>query len=290
MKLRFILFSISIILLFTSNSILFSQTAEDEESPIFTKSEYGVFYVGPVAGYNKSMHTVNLSSFAEDPLCPFFSDGDDNGFYFGGVVQFPFAKVNSQHSIYIKALYSTLPSYFEVATDDNYPSLIEIEGGGTSVEYTSTVNQLKVEYSMVSIELLYGFTPVPSVPFSIVVGPTLDFAFKKNFTQKFVLLADPSIRFKKTQELLDKGYKYIDNDRTIIVDEGDIENSNSFRLGLKFGAEFNLSIPGLGILAPHAFYNFGVTKLASEDWRVNALQIGVDLRFALSDAILPWNY
>jgi hypothetical protein len=34
-------------------------------------------------------------------------------------------------------------------------------------------------------------------------------------------------------------------------------------------------------IVPAVFYNFGVTNLNSDfDWRVNALQIGVDLRFS----------
>jgi hypothetical protein len=35
-------------------------------------------------------------------------------------------------------------------------------------------------------------------------------------------------------------------------------------------------------IVPAMYYNFGVTNLSSqESWRVNALQVGVDLRWAV---------
>ena len=41
-------------------------------------------YVGPVAGYNRSLHTGGFASIAKGTAsCPTFESGTENGYYFG---------------------------------------------------------------------------------------------------------------------------------------------------------------------------------------------------------------
>ena len=71
--------------------------------------------------------------------------------------------------------------------------------------------------------------------------------------------------------------------RTYFVSKkSDIPNVSKFRLGIKFGAQYEILLKGY-YLVPNVHYNFGITQLSSnETWRVNALQLGIDIRF-------PWN-
>jgi len=78
------------------------------------------------------------------------------------------------------------------------------------------------------------------------------------------------------------GYQSTDNDRTIIIKEGDIPESNAFRFGVKAGVQYEIITAGRTYIVPAIYYNFGITNLSSrENWRVNSLQMGVDIRFAL---------
>ena len=250
-------------------------------NPIESDRELGVFYAGPLGGFNKALHTVDLASFAEDPLCPFFSNGDDNGFYLGLGAEFPFKQTNNQHSISVKLIYNSMPSFFKVEEDKTYPSfLVGLDGKPLpETVNTSTRNTLQVKYNLITLEAIYSFQPEPSVPVRIAIGPTFDFAMTKTFTQNLELLSDnPDVSFIPKQEYIDKGYKYINNNRTIVVKDGDVPDSSPLRIGIKLGVEFPFNMNKI-LIIPSAFYNFGVTKLtSSEDWRVNAFQIGVDIR------------
>jgi len=64
--------------------------------------------------------------------------------------------------------------------------------------------------------------------------------------------------------------------------EGDIQDVSKLRIGLKVGLQYEINIPGQFYLVPAVYYNLGLTNLSQEeDWRVSALQIGLDIRRAI---------
>ena len=70
MKMKYLL-PIALIFITTFNiSELFSQVVPAD--PLKPGSESSAILLGPVFGYNRSMHTVDLASFAKEPLCPYF--------------------------------------------------------------------------------------------------------------------------------------------------------------------------------------------------------------------------
>ncbi|MDQ1267164.1 MAG: hypothetical protein QG635_2318 [Bacteroidota bacterium] len=77
--------------------------------------------------------------------------------------------------------------------------------------------------------------------------------------------------------------RYENTDRTMVVKDEDIEGANGFRFGIKAGVQYEIITGGKWYVVPGIFYNFGLTKVSStrEDWRIDALQIGVDVRFAI---------
>jgi hypothetical protein len=78
----------------------------------------------------------------------------------------------------------------------------------------------------------------------------------------------------------DPNYRYENNGRTIIIRDGDIEERTGLRAGIKAGLQYELTL-GRWRVMPGMFYNFAITKVTSrENWRANALQLGVDFRTA----------
>ncbi len=265
-------------------SEVFSQSKPS--NPLEPGSESSAILLGPVAGYNRSMHTVDLASFAQEPLCPYFKNGEGNGYYFGLAYEHILdSKINSRHSLIGKIVYNYLPASLDVKTDDNYPSLVDDGKGGYTVVYTETNNKIEVNYSTISAEILYKFNPIENFGLGVFVGPTFDFALTKKFEQKLMLEGQNNVQFIRLSEAeqlekFGKLIRYEDNDRTIVVNDEDIPDANPFRLGIKAGLQYAIDLQGW-VLIPQVAYNFGVTKLSSsEDWRVNAFQIGVDVRFS----------
>lgn len=284
MKMKYLL-PIALIFITTLNiSELFSQVVPAD--PLKPGSESSAILLGPVFGYNRSMHTVDLASFAKEPLCPYFKNGEGNGFYFGVAYEHILdAKVNSRHSLIGKVVYNYLPASLEIRGDDNYPSLVDDGQDGYKVVYTETNNTIEVDYSTITAEILYKFNPIENFGLGVFVGPTFDFALTKHFEQKLMLVGDNNVQFirlsEEEQQRQDiKIVRYEDNDRTIVVNDEDVPDANGFRLGIKAGLQYAIDLQRW-VVIPQVAYNFGVTKLSgSEDWRVNAFQVGVDVRIS----------
>ncbi len=276
---------IIVALTFLSSAITFAQDIAN--NPIMPIYERPPIYIGPVFGYNRSMHSVDLASF-DEAICPRFTDGNSNGFYVGLSWEQMLGDItNSTSSIIFRALYNTMPASLETS-ENPIPSLVTVvDANGNPISETiinsSTLHTQDISYSMITGEVMYKINPIPGLPVGFTVGPTFDIAMSKTQDQRYKLVQPLEAQFKVNQQAIDEnGYKYVDNDRTIIIKEGDIPESNSFRFGIKAGVQFEIVTSGRMYIVPSMYYNFGITNLSSrENWRVNALQMGVDLRFAL---------
>lgn len=258
---------------------VFAQGAE--ANPLEPGKSSSAIYIGPVFGYNRSIHSVNLPSFAEDPLCPYFTNGSSNGFYAGLSFEYPFAAVNSKHSVIARVLYNSLPASLK-KVGDTYPSLVLKQG--TTDQYdiveSSTEHTVDVKYNLLTFEVMYKFNVINT--FGLTVGPTFDFPISKTFDQRFKLVSPDNVQFVKDPQADQKHYIYEDFDRTIVVAHGDIDKANSFRFGIKAGVQYEIIMSNRWYLVPAVYYNIGITNVSSaEDWKVSAFQAGVDLRFAL---------
>jgi len=273
---KFRLLILSLITLVVIQSIdIYAQGAEAD--PLMPGATSSAIYLGPVVGYNRSMHSVNLASFAEDPLCPFFENGSSNGFHIGFFYEHIIGDVTSKHSIVGRVLYNTLPSYFEKVGDE-YPSLVDDGQGGYTTVMSATEHTVDVSYNMFSIDLMYKFNAVAGLV--LTIGPTFDFVMTNSLLQKYAIVKPDNVQFKPVE-----GYTYEDNYRTLIVYDGDIgkgEGAASSRFGLKFGLQWEIITGGNIDFIPGLFYNLGLTNASpNENWKVSAIQAGVDIRFAL---------
>lgn len=280
MNKRFILLCLGIIYI----SFFPLRAQLDLADPLMPVEKKPNFYLGPVLGFNKSMHTVELKTFAQDPLCPTFIDGSDNGFFGGISFEYLLGEAEtSNSSIIARILYNNLPASMEQNDLDLPTRVISISGKDTTetIEYTSIIHTNAVKYDLVTLEVMYKFNPIQGVGFGLTVGPTFDFALTKSQVQRMDLVRPLNAQFKRDPQAEAKGYRYEKNDRSIVIQDGEIPNSSAFRLGIKAGVQYEILMKGGMYLVPAIYYNFGVTNLNSDfDWRVNALQIGVDLRFS----------
>jgi len=263
-------------------TIVFSYRANAQAAnanPLNPGVTSSAIYLGPVLGYNMSMHSVNLASFAEDPLCPFFENGSSNGFHIGVFYEQILGKVDSKHSIVARLLYNSLPAYFEKVGDE-YPSLVDDGQGGYTTVLSSTQHTVDVTYNLISLDLMYKFNMVAGLV--LTVGPSVDYVMSNNLSQKYSIVKPNNVQFKPTN---DPNLKYINNNRTIIVYDGDIgkgQGSSSTRFALKFGVQYEIITGGKVDFIPGFFYNLGLTNATSnENWKVSAIQASVDIRFAL---------
>jgi len=268
-----------IVFMFIEVQSTYSQEAE--ASPIMPGVTSSAIYFGPIVGFNRSLHSVDLASFADDPLCPFFTNGSANGFFVGFFYeQFFGEKKNSKHSLKIALMYNTLPASLTTEGDE-YPSLVKKPDGTYTTINSATSHSVNVKYDLATLELMYKFNVVGGLV--VTVGPTFDLPLTKTFTQKYQIIKPDNVQFQRDPEADKKGYRYEDNDRTIVVKDGNIPDAAGFRFAIKAGVQYEVELEGLKLaVIPGVFYNFGITKLTSaEDWKVDALQFGIDFRYAL---------
>ncbi|NQW29247.1 MAG: hypothetical protein HQ472_01880 [Ignavibacteria bacterium] len=268
---RFI--QILIIALLFGGSSVFAQ--QELANPLIPAKSSPRIYVGPVAGYNRSLHSSGFESISGDVLCPTFTSGTANGYYFGGSIEYLLGKPkDSKSSIIARAVYSYLPAGY-TQPGDRLPSLDE----QVNVVYSTVRHVAEIKYSTIDIEAIYKLNLFNS-SFGIVVGPTVGFVMNVSRQQRMELIEplnavfDPSLFPPGTVE-------YINNGRGIITANDNIPGHSTIRIAVKAGAQYELPVGRL-LLVPCIYYNFGITEVSANDnLRVNALQMGVDLRFAL---------
>lgn len=278
---RFKLFlAISTITLFTS-LIGYSQ---EENNPLGDVERRKPIYVGPVLGYNRTYHSVDLATYNSTVPCPVFTNGDNNGFFVGGSMEYLLGVKDSKSSIIGRVLYNTFPASFSKesgeASTGGFPSL---DQNGNPV-YSDVLHTNEVSFSTITIEAMYKFNFMGNL--GVVVGPSIDVvSLTKTQEQKMSLIKPANASFKVNTE--DKTIRYTDfvsgnnNPRGIILKEGTIDGSG-IRFGLKAGIQYEIITNSKMYIVPSLSYNLGLTSISSDQtWRVSAIQLGVDIRFAM---------
>lgn len=256
---------------------LFAQGALEEEDPLNPNPKRTKILIGPIIGYNGTSHSGSFQSIAGDDRCPNFSTGSNPGFYAGLTYEMQLGEevANSKSSIIFRGMYESMPAFFEVPGAP-YPSRLP----GTAQEIISTTRHTtNIKYNMATIEAVYKLNLFGSM-FGFTVGPSISFPIGSSVEQRFELLEPNNVRFERDTTI--PAERYINFDRTIITaPEGDIKELNPFRFAIKFGVHYEFLVART-LVVPHLGYNFGVTTTSSVDGvRINALQGGVEVRFAL---------
>jgi hypothetical protein len=272
--------------------LCFVNYSKAQDNPLAPAQASKPFYVGPIFGYNRVMHNTNKPSIPlalDDVPCPNFENGSANGFFAGASFEYMLGDAaNSKSSIIIRAMYSTLPSYFEQQGDD-LPTTVGIvnqDGSVTPTEAITSINYLNdITYNVLALDALFKFNFINAgnIGLGVVAGPTFDYSIKATELNRLKLVSPENAALIRNEEAAAaRGWIYPDDDpQSLIFNEGDILNSNGIRVGLKVGAQMEISFPKF-VIVPNVMYNLGLTQLTPDfDWRVNVLQIGVDVRFAV---------
>lgn len=243
-------------------------------------------YLGPVVGYNLTMHKYNLSSF-DEAICPKFIDGNGSGFFVGLSWEQMFGDAKtSNSSIIVRLLYNYMPGSTKISENPltSYIPIVDANNNITDelLRQSQTSHTIDINYSMITGEVMYKLNPVSGFPLGFTIGPVFDFILAKDYTQKYLLENPLEAQFRRNDELVNqKGYKYTDNDRTIIIKDEAIPEASSFRFAIKAGLQYEILTSGQWYIVPSLAYNFGLTDVKSnESWKVHAIQVGVDVRYA----------
>lgn len=252
-----------------------SGAGQELANPLIPAKARPRIYIGPVGGFNRAMHSSGFQSVSGDVLCPDFTSGADNGYYFGFSGEYLLGPPKgSTASIIMRVVYNTFPGKY-AESGDQLPSLDD-----NNQPVISTVRHVAdIQYNTVDLEIIYKLN-LFDTPLGVVVGPTAGVPMTATREQRMELVEPLNARFDPTK-FPDNEYKYLNNNRAILTGEGDIEDRAGVRVGIKAGLQYEL-VMGRLLLVPCVYYNFGVTKVSpANNLRINALQMGVDLRFAI---------
>ncbi len=256
--------------------------AQEESDPLTPAKAPPRIYMGPIVGYNKVMNSGGFASFSNDINCPTFADGSGNGFFGGWTFEYLLGDPkNSKSSLIARILYNSMPSSF-TEKGDHLPSLVHDAGTGRdTVIFTTTQHVAEVKYAVIDLDLVYRFN-LGNTPLGIDVGLTPGFAMTQNLVQKFELIDPANARLVPPPDSVNpKPIRYEDSQRTAIIRDEALKNGNKLRIAIKAGVQYEIILRKMTLI-PSINYNFGILNMTSDDsWRVNAIQAGVELRFAL---------
>lgn len=262
-----------------------NMSQDDLDDPLAPKKAPPRIYVGPVAGFNRSMHGGGLKSSAGGVPCPQFDIGTENGFYAGMTAEYLLGNPkDANSSIIARLMYDYQPAYFNEPEDKALPSRFGTTTGETNIEHVT-----EVKYALLNFEVMYRWN-IPGTYFGFTAGPQIGFPISSNLTQEYnlVLNSNNPAQFVATPDELaatvTEGFaaRYKDDSRTsITLYDGKVINQSGMRAAIKAGVQYEILLNRF-ILVPAVYYNFGLTKVTTTDnWSISALQIGADLRFAL---------
>lgn len=255
-----------------------AQDDVDLASPLGPAAARPRIYVGPIGGFNQNYHTGGFASFANDAQCPVFGTGDATGYYVGLSAEFLLGEIkDSRSSIITRLAYDVRPAQFHQGGDE-YPSRVQLPDGGDTILNSTTEHVAEIKFSLINLDILYKYM-IGNTRLAVTAGPSIGYVLTGEIDQKFNLLQPIDVQFDTTDN--HGKYQYTNSDRTIIVKHEDIEDRSTIRLGIKLGLQYEFSVRKF-MIVPAVWYDLGITKVTpSASWRVNALQAGVDIRYAL---------
>ncbi len=170
---------------------------------------------------------------------------------------------------------------------DSYPSLIpaesEIDPIGWSFTNTSTNMAVNIEYMFLNMDLLYNQRILEFMPLGVSVGLSLSYPVSTNFYQTYNLVSD----FAQFTRVYNKDgslkYKYLNDDRTVVLYDDEIKNLNKFILGVKGLLNYNITLFDDLIISPEIGVYYPLTKITEfTDWRITYSNIGISFLYHIN--------
>lgn len=231
--------------------------------------------MGFAGGYNRVYHSSGFQSVTGDVLCPDFTDGRADSYYAGITAEYLFGRSSAfGPSVIARIVYDNLPASYRV-NGDRLPAVDENQ----NIVYAMVQHVAEIRYSLIDLELLFKLDLFGS-GFGITIGPGIGVPVAVSRVQRMELIDLPDSNFDPS--LFPPGsVEYIDGGRAIITGRDDIPDRTGVRMAFKVGVQYDIPFGNM-LVVPSVSYNFGLAEVSpSANLRVNALQMGMDLRFAL---------
>ncbi len=243
-------------------------------------------YIGPIGGFNQDFHSGGFRSFKGDVACPVFEAASATGFFAGLSFEYFLGSnpAEATSSLLFRLAYDTRPVSFAVR-EEGTATLPVIDTNLQKIVDVTTEHRAKIAYSLISFDALYKIMISKDIPIGIAAGPTANFVVTGTVKQTYEIVEPLNAQFDTTKGK-SRGYRYEQNGQVLVIQDGDIPERVSFRFGLKAGLFFELSLRKFlfapALVVPGIWFDAGLTKVTSaENWRVNAFQAGIDVRWAL---------
>ncbi len=242
-------------------------------------------YVGPIGGFNQNFHSGGFRSFKGDPACPVFEAASATGFFVGGSFEYLLGNPSeATSSILLRLTYDSRPVTFAVR-EEGTATLPVIDTTRAEIVDVTTEHHAEINYSLLSLDALYKIMISRDIPVGVAVGPTVNFVIVGTAKQTYEIVSPNNAQFDTTRKT-NSVIRYEDNAQVMVFVDGDIPNRSSFRFGIKAGLFFELNLRKFlfapALVVPGIWFDAGLTKITTvENWRVNAFQAGVDIRWAL---------
>ncbi len=250
----------------------------DLSDPLAPAAEPPRILIGPIGGFNQNYHTGGFQSFVNQVDCPTFGTGDATGYYIGLSAEYLIGgPKDAKSSIIARLAYDVRPAQFYQGGDE-YPSRVKINDTEDTILTSTTEHVAEIKFSMINLDILYKYM-IGNTRIAVTAGPSIGYVLQGTIDQRFNLLQPLDVQF--IRDTNNTSFKYENFDRTIIVRDGDIPDLSQIRLGVKLGIQYEIPVKKL-LIVPAVWYDFALTKVTpNESWRVNALQAGVDFRYAV---------
>lgn len=208
-------------------------------------------------------------------MCPDFTDGRADSYYAGISAEYLLGHSSGfMPSILLRVVYDNLPANYRV-NGNRLPSVDENQ----NIVYSTVRHAAEIQYSLIDIDLLFKLDLFNS-GFGITAGPVIGVPVFVRREQRMELVEPLGSKFDPA--LFPPGsVEYVDGGRGIITGRDGIPDRSDVRMAFKVGVQYDIPF-GSMIIVPSVSYNIGLAEVSpSSNLRVNALQMGMDLRFGL---------
>lgn len=203
-----------------------------------------------------------------------YSENQRLGYRLGLVYEYIFGNPNiNRMSFIVKSGYCELRAFATVPGEE-YPTVMD-----ELYLYSKTEHRYQFESEIAYVDFRYRVRPFKNSGFGLFAGLGYDYTITSNYTKTFSITNPQNAQFKKNDNLPEGAY-FTPDKRTIVLEEGNNSGDRSFRFSAFGGMLWDFEIGDKFFISPYLDYNIGITTITrSEEWRLEIIRAGIDLKF-----------
>ena len=256
---------------------------------ISSHAEPGKVGIGVTGGYLNASNDVKYVYSCY--MTKFMENFNQGGYFTGIVLDYPLG-LGLAGSIVTKLYYNNF-SYHYMQRGDSYISFVNNGKDEPTPNQIETIVGWNGKYSLLSLDVLPKIK-IPYINVGLFAGLSFSYLANSVYNENNMIGRPNYIQFKVDYTYIDKGYRYTDNNRTIIFKEGELPYKNNFRYAIKAGLNYDLHL-GEFCISPFISMDFplndvvnGANTACPSDtnnirtnlhWRITYYQFGIDLKY-----------